>query len=270
MFARRSMQASTSSADVTTMQASITGFALNPCTAVLPTCSTLSAMSPTAGQTYVRTRSKIPGHSGSYATTCTLSISAYCIDSELHRSEKSTKLGRDRSMKNWVRHIRGGIGIALTWAAGWMPIGALTALSLWVIVKPSVVTVGGQVAGLGGFMAASALIFGALGFVAGGIFSAVLRITEGRRTFEELTLPRFAMWGGIAGLLLGGGAALTTFAGAGLQLIPDAIASVVATLLGAGSAAGSLAIARKAGQDITLPTVRGASQSRNLENLQPM
>jgi hypothetical protein len=154
-------------------------------------------------------------------------------------------------MRNWTRRVRGGIGIGLTWAAGWMPIGALTALGVWVILNP-IVTFGEEAAGLGRFMGVSALVFGALGFVAGGIFSAVLHMTEGRRTFEQLTLPRFATWGGIAGLLLGGSAALTMFAGSGLQLVPDAIVSIVATLLGAGSAAGSLAIARKARDDIAL------------------
>jgi hypothetical protein len=102
---------------------------------------------------------------------------------------------------------------------------------------------------LGRFVGGSALIFGALGFVCGTIFSVVLRLTEGRRKFDELTLPRFATWGGIAGLLLGGLAAMTTFAGPGLQPLSDAIATGVAALLGAGSAAGSLAIARHAEDD---------------------
>jgi hypothetical protein len=89
------------------------------------------------------------------------------------------------------------------------------------------------------------MVFGALGFVCGSIFSVVLRLTEGRRRFDELTLPRFATWGGVAGLLLGGLAAMTTFAGPGLQPTSDAILTGVAALLGAGSAAGSLAIARQ-------------------------
>src|SRR5262245_32636705 len=155
-------------------------------------------------------------------------------------------------MRNWIRSIKGAIGIGLTWAAAWMPIGALTAFGLWVVLDP-IMTYGQKQMGLGAFMGMSAAIFGVLGFVAGCIFFAVLRITEGRRTFEQLTLPRFAAWGGIAGLLLGASAALTTFAGAGLQLIPDAIASIVATLLGAASAAGSLAVARKAGDDTAPP-----------------
>ncbi len=150
-------------------------------------------------------------------------------------------------MKHWIRRIRGGMGIALTWAAGWMPIGALTALSLWVVLKPDVAF--DNRVGLVRFIGTSAVIFGALGFVGGSIFSAVLRLAEGRRRFDELTLVRFATWGGVAGLLLGGVAAMTMFGGPGLQLIDDAIVAGVVTLLGAGSAAGSLAIARKAEDD---------------------
>jgi hypothetical protein len=29
-------------------------------------------------------------------------------------------------MKKWLQRIRGAIGIGLTWAAGWAPIGAIT------------------------------------------------------------------------------------------------------------------------------------------------
>ncbi len=99
-------------------------------------------------------------------------------------------------MKNWIRRIRGAIGMGLTWAAGWTPIGALTGLALWVI--------GLDPPGMIRFVLASATLFGALGFVGGCIFSAVLGLAERRRRFEELSLPRFAAWGGVAGLLLGG------------------------------------------------------------------
>ena len=31
-------------------------------------------------------------------------------------------------MKNWLRRVRGAIGMGLTWAAGWSPIGAVIGL----------------------------------------------------------------------------------------------------------------------------------------------
>jgi hypothetical protein len=64
--------------DATTMQASITGFALSPATDVLPTCSISIATSRTAGQTQERIRSKVRGHSGSYATTRSLFMLTSC------------------------------------------------------------------------------------------------------------------------------------------------------------------------------------------------
>ena len=78
----------------------------------------------------------------------------------------------------------------------------------------------------------NALLAAVMGFINGVAFSAVLRIAEGRRTFEEMSLWRFAGWGVVVGLvvsLLTGGGFLVFF-----------------TLLGAGCAAGSLAVARRA------------------------
>jgi hypothetical protein len=140
-------------------------------------------------------------------------------------------------MKEWLRRIKAAIGMGLTWAAGWMPIGVLFALSL------SVVGLGPP--GLAGFVGTSAVLFGVLGFCGGSIFSAVLRLAEGRRRFDELSLPRFALWGGVGGLLLGAMAGMVLFTGPGMQLA-DAVVAGVTTLLGAGSAAGTLALARRA------------------------
>ena len=120
------------------------------------------------------------------------------------------------------------------WAVGWILIGFLFALALWVIgLDPP------------GFVWTITGVFGALGFLGGSISSAVLRLAEGRRRFEELSLPRFAGWGGMGGVLLGGLAGITFLGGSGLQLT-DAVVAGVTILLGAGSAAGSLALARKA------------------------
>src|SRR5262245_33475088 len=120
-------------------------------------------------------------------------------------------------MRQWIRRIKAGIGMGLTWAVGWMPIGALTAFGIWVIFKPDSVVFAGRPIGLAAFMALTSVYFGILGFVGGGIFSAVLRLMEGRHRFDQLTLPRFVAWGGLAGLILGGVAALILFL-PGLQL----------------------------------------------------
>lgn len=138
-------------------------------------------------------------------------------------------------MRDWIRRIKGTLGMGLTWAAGWMPIGAIFGLALWVVgldpLGPGQIWWGAK-------------LFGVLGFFGGSIFSAVLRLAEGRRRFDQLSLPRFAVWGGVGGLLLGG-LALIAMGGPALKMF-DLVGLSVTTLLGSASAAGTLAIARRA------------------------
>lgn len=128
--------------------------------------------------------------------------------------------------------------MGLTWAVGWAPIGAVLGFVLWAIHGPPLTLM--QV------MTLNATTLGVLGFVGGTIFSILLRLGEGSSSFDKLTLPRFAAWGAVGGLLLGGLAVTAGLWGAsGIPLIGVAVAGA-ATLLGAGSAAGSLALARQA------------------------
>lgn len=138
-------------------------------------------------------------------------------------------------MRKWLRRIRGAIGMGLTWAAGWAPIGAVIGLGVGVVLgAPLDVLVPLWVGTLA-----------TLGFLGGAIFSTVLRITEGRRRFDELSVPRFAAWGALGGLVLGMLAITGGLLGTGLTPV-DAIIAGASTLLGAGSAVGSLALARRA------------------------
>ena len=82
-----------------------------------------------------------------------------------------------------------------------------------------------------------------MGFVGGAIFSVVLGIAEGRRRFDEMSLPRFAAWGALGGLLLSG---LMTIDAGTFTLAQLLEMGVTGILMGAGSAAGSLALARRA------------------------
>jgi hypothetical protein len=90
------------------------------------------------------------------------------------------------------------------------------------------------------------LLFAPLGFVTGVIFSGILVAIERRRRFDRVSLSRFAGWGAVSGLLLSGtfvvGAALRGESLWGEFLLfglPLALSS-------AASAAGSLALARRA------------------------
>lgn len=135
-------------------------------------------------------------------------------------------------MKPWLKRVRGAIGMGLLWALLWAPVGVLIGL----IVDPD------------GSMDEMWVAVGAYpGFVGGVIFAAVLGIVAGRRRFDELSLTRFAIWGAVAGLLVG----LLPFvvgAPSGGHPQPLLAAAVVGsiTLLSAVSAAGSLALARRA------------------------
>ena len=136
-------------------------------------------------------------------------------------------------MKKWLRRIRGAIGLGLTWAAVWSGVGAIIGLAS-----------GGGTAGIttAGLAFVLAGTFGALGFVGGAIFSAALGIVAGRRRFDQMSIPRFAAWGAVGGILVSVSAHLTLGGGSSVSII----AATVMTLLGAGSAAGSLALARRA------------------------
>lgn len=141
-------------------------------------------------------------------------------------------------MRGWLRRLRGALGMGLTWAAAWTPVGAILGSVLGI-------TLGGPL-GLGDVILLNAGTFGVLGFIGGTIFSSVLRVAEGRRRFDELSLPRFAALGALGGLMLGALAVVGGLWGAGIGTLLGVAVTGVATLLGAGSAAGSLAMARQA------------------------
>ena len=138
-------------------------------------------------------------------------------------------------MGKWLRRIRGAIGMGFTWGAAWSGAGFVLA----------VVT---------GFKADAPfpLIFGVLGFFAGVIFSAFLALTEGRRRFDQMSLPRFAAWGATGGIVLSAifAKAASLDWGDVLLIAPTfAVACAVC-------AAGSLAVVRRVAR-AELPAIRG-------------
>jgi hypothetical protein len=138
------------------------------------------------------------------------------------------------SMKKWLRRIRGAIGMGLTWAAAWGLAGTITMLGFLLVTgsRPD---------------APFPLLFGAFGFVAGAMFSGVLGLVEGRRRFDQMSLPRFAAWGAIGGFLLSATFVLAvSLAGDPAFLWNLVVVGPVFAVAAAGSAAGSLALARRA------------------------
>ncbi len=157
-------------------------------------------------------------------------------------------------VKKWLKRVRGVVGTGLIWAAGWSPIGAVVGLVVGVVV--------GEV-GLG-VVALYVWYFAALGFIYGVMFMFFTRLKlkeEGRkeygidevRRFDEMSFPRVVGIGG----MLAGAAFSAMFLSTGDPLSefllsigdPPTLRWLViglGALLGAGSAAGSLALARRA------------------------
>lgn len=134
-------------------------------------------------------------------------------------------------VKNWRRRIRGAIGMGLAWALAWFGAGLLLLL----------------VVGFGAADVPFPLFFGMLGFFAGATFSGVLGIVEGRRTFDQMSIPRFAGWGAVGGLVLSVIFVLVV-ALSGEPTFLNNLVFLGPLFAGAGaaSAAGSLVLARMA------------------------
>jgi hypothetical protein len=129
-------------------------------------------------------------------------------------------------MKRWLRRVRGAVGMGLIWAAGGAGVGGL--IELLDNVLP------------GGLAMASAVdmwpqTLAIPSFLGGVVFALVLGIAGRRRRFHELSLPQFAGWGAVAGLLLGGFA---------VSKGAPALFMGITTIWSAVAAAGSLALAR--------------------------
>jgi len=103
------------------------------------------------------------------------------------------------------------------------------------------------------------IIFGVLGFLAGITFSGLLALTAGRRSFEQMSIPRFAAWGATGGLLLS--AVFAKMASLGWRDVL-AIAPTFAVAC-AVCASGSLALARRAVRR-ELPDIRGETAQAEL------
>ena len=130
-------------------------------------------------------------------------------------------------MTKWLQRLRGVVKMGLIWAVGGAVLGGLPELA-------DNVTPGGLPAVHVIDMWPQTLAL--VGFLGGVAFAVVLGIAGARRRFDELSLPRFVAWGAVAGVLLG---AFVVTEGAPLLF------AALVTLLSAGGAAGTLALARR-------------------------
>ncbi len=149
-------------------------------------------------------------------------------------------------MTKWLRRIRGAVGMGLTWAAGWAVFGVLIGVT-------SNLLPGLPWDAFFEIFDAPLPALAVPGFFGGALFSTVLGVAGRRRRFDELSLPRFFAWGAMGGLLLSllpaalvaVGLASMESGALGLWQLTAIIGGPL-TVLCAVSAAGSLALARRA------------------------
>lgn len=136
-------------------------------------------------------------------------------------------------MKVGLRRIRGALGMALTWALAGVAAGMMITLGF-------VISTGSRPD------PPFPLMLGVFGFVAGIVFSVVLKIVAGRRRFDQMSLSRFAASGAAVGLAVSTTFFLVVSRGNLAFLKYLIVVGPVVSLAAAGIAAGSLALARRA------------------------
>ncbi len=160
-------------------------------------------------------------------------------------------------MKRWLRRIRGAIGMGLTWAVAWSVAGMIVTLGF-------VLRTGSRPD------APFPLMFAAAGFVAGVLFSGVLGLAEGRRRFEQMSLRRFAAWGAAVGFLIAATFVLAVSLGGDPAFLWNLVLVGPAFAVAAGgSAAGSLALARRAQDRALLETPEDVAAHRSFPRQPP-
>jgi len=152
-------------------------------------------------------------------------------------------------MPRWQRVIRGMIGMGLTFSAGVGVVASTIAGLAWLLP-------GG---GGGREMIRMVVASSIWAFPVGVAFSGFLAITARNRSFDKLSLPRFAALGAGGGLLLFGVLAANAWQAWSL---PTALTNLaVFLLLGSGSATATLLIARRA-----RPALESGDETRSLES----
>lgn len=129
-------------------------------------------------------------------------------------------------MQKLLRRVRGALGMGLTWG---LACGALLGpFPRWVLGMESDLPFG--------------LLFAGLGFISGVIFSAMLVVVERKRRFDQLSIPRFAVFGATGGLII----AAFFVRGTALSVGNIATISALFACASAACATGSLLLARRA------------------------
>lgn len=134
-------------------------------------------------------------------------------------------------MGRWLRRFKGAIVLGGVWAFGW----ALLSIPMELWIDPN-----GRIADIW------PMVLAIPGFLAGTMFAFVLAVSERQRRFDELSIARFAVWGAVAGGVLGALMVALLSGGFSAFLSPRGLfVEGIVAVLGTVSAAGTFAIARK-------------------------
>ena len=151
-------------------------------------------------------------------------------------------------MKTWLRRLRGVISIGAIWGFALsvlgLAIGAVVSM-IWHEILPSTVVK---------YVASVALWYGVGGFVFGSGFAVVLTIMDGRKTFEQLTPGRAALWGALAGVGL---TIVVGLVATELGIPPTGFVAAICMCgaVAAGLGAGTVSLARRAPEALEAGTV---------------
>jgi len=144
---------------------------------------------------------------------------------------------------NWKLRTLAVLRIGAMWAMAWGVFGAVFyTLAMILQLTPQQQAQIERHMFIGHSIPTTAFVIGVIcGFVAGAGFALLVAMLEHRRTLQDLTWLRMSAWGSLPGIALMGFAALSSGYWSG-ALIPAAILAVC----GAGSAAGTLIVVRRA------------------------
>lgn len=143
-------------------------------------------------------------------------------------------------MTSTARRVRGILGTGLVWAVCWAALGLGIGAASLVVPNPA--------------FRAFVRIFdaplpalGVPGFVGGVFYASVLAVAARRRRFADLSVPRVAAWGAVAGVMLGALPMTIGTPASERPLVPAAVALIgLGAAFCAASAAMSLMLARRA------------------------
>jgi len=142
-------------------------------------------------------------------------------------------------MRSLLQKLRGVLGTGLTWALGWSIAGTLLqgGLSLLGLLRAPDLSV-------------APFMWGLMGFYGGTMFGALLSLTEGRKTLQNLRIGRVAVWGALAGFALPVVYNLMRGDPGAISMISLVTNAVILAPLSAGSAAGMTALAQRADREL--------------------